>query len=86
VASLAPPDQASPQNTLRAVIVGIAALDERARKLVTTAPEALVTNFPDASSTNEILTGWDGFLSDSDLPQPARQSLRINQRAIPINQ
>lgn len=87
VASLTPLDQAAPENTLRAVIVGMATLDARARNLLSTtnAMEEMADRFPDASSTNEILTGWDGFLSDPDLPQSARQSLRINQRTIPIN-
>ena len=88
VASLAPPEKSSPQDTLRAVIVGIATLDDRARKLLpmTNAMEEMANRFPDASSTNEILSGWDGFLSDPDLPEPARKSLRVNQRTILINQ
>ncbi len=88
VASLAPSEQASPQDTLRAVIVGMATLDARARKLLpsTNAMEEMAGLFPDASSTNEVLTGWEGILSDPDLPQSARQSLRINQRTIMINQ
>lgn len=89
VASPATSPRAATTNTIRAVIVGVAALDLRARKTLpsTNTAQELMGQFPDATSGNaiehDILAGWD--CTNAALPQPVRESLRINQRQIRIN-
>lgn len=87
MASFASSQRASRKNTISGVIVGIATLDARARNMLPTTNTAqeLTGRFPDASIGSEVLAGWDGFLSDTNMPQPVRDSLRINQRTIRIN-
>ena len=81
--SVASSPRASTINSIRGVIVGVAALDARARNALTTGPV-----LPDAASgrtTNDILTGWDAPITDTSLPQPVRESLRIYQRTLLLN-
>jgi type II secretory pathway component PulJ len=89
VASMATSPRSATTNTIRAVIVGIATLDARARRMLpsTNTVQELMGQFPDATSgsaiEHDILTGWD--CTNAALPQPVRESLRINQRQIRIN-
>ena len=85
VASMASSPRASTTNTIRGVIVGAAALDARARKMLpsTNTAQELMGQFPDATSGNQILTGWD--CTSTNLRQPVRESLRIYQRTLLLN-
>jgi type II secretory pathway pseudopilin PulG len=85
VVSVASSPRASTTNTIRAVIVGVAALDARARNTLT--KDLVFSDAPSGrtTSSNDILTGWDAPLTDTTLPQPVRESLRIYQRTLLLN-
>jgi hypothetical protein len=83
VASMASSPRESTTNTVRGVFVGVAALDARARNTLPIGP-VLPDRFKD-SSNNDILTGWDAPITDTTLPQPVRESLRIYQRTLLLN-
>ncbi|MEI8309238.1 MAG: hypothetical protein WCH98_00640 [Verrucomicrobiota bacterium] len=83
MASMASSPRTSTTNTVRGVIVGVAALDARARNTLPIGP-VLPDRFKDSSS-NDILTGWDAPITDTNLPQPVRESLRIYQRTLLLN-
>ncbi len=89
VASIAATPGASDAGTIRAVIIGIAALDRRARdSLDAAAAQALIAGLPDvASGQGDILSAWDGYLAGANpaIPKAARESIRICQRFIFLN-
>jgi hypothetical protein len=80
VVSIASSPRTSTTNTIRGVIVGVATLDARVRKMF---PNALA--FPDAANNVDILTGWNANISNASLTQPVRESLRIYKRTLLIN-
>ncbi len=76
-----------PQNTVRAIIVTVASVNERARLLISPAElDALPDNFPDASNGKNALEAWQDYLASgaTNLSQPAREAIRVRQRYIPI--
>ena len=88
--SMASSPRTSTTNTIRGVIVGVATLDDRARKIFPSTlvfPDAL--SFPDAplgrTTNNDILTGWNANITNTSLPLPVRESLRIYKRTLLIN-
>ena len=91
LASMASSPRTSTNNTtIRGVIVGVATLDDRARKIFPSTlvfPDAL--SFPDAplgrTTNNDILTGWNANITNTSLPLPVRESLRIYKRTLLIN-
>jgi len=85
VANMATSPRDSTTNTICGVIVGVAALDARSRNTLpsTDTAQELRLQFPDATSGNEILTDWD--CTSTSLPQPVRESLRIYQRTLLLN-
>jgi len=85
VASMAAPLRAGGTNNIRAVIIGIAAMDRRDSERLTPDDKAkLISCFPDAGSGQDIdiLTSWNGFLTNANMPAAARGSIRIYQRYI----
>jgi hypothetical protein len=80
VVSIASSPRTSTTNTIRGVIVGVATLDTRVRKMF---PNPLV--FPDAANNVDILSGWNANISNASLPLPVRESLRIYKRTLLIN-
>jgi len=89
VASLASSSGTSASNTIKAIIIGIASIDERAREALGTAGvTALQGAFPDAGVNQDLIATWEGYSSNSSYATntPAvRQSVRVYQRYIPIN-
>ncbi len=71
--------------TIRGVIVGVAALDARARKTLTTEPFLDDAAPGRTTGSNDILTGWDTRLTGTNLPQQVRESFRIYQRTLLLN-
>jgi len=85
VASMAAPLRAGGTNNIRAVIIGIAAMDRRDSERLTPDDKAkLISCFPEAGSGQDIdiLTSWNGFLTNANMPPAARGSIRIYQRYI----
>lgn len=75
-------------NTIRAVIIGIAALDRTTREnLGTNGMSDLMSRFPDAANNEDILTTWNNYLSDTSTAWPprVRESVRIYQRYVFLN-
>jgi len=89
VGSFATPVPSNPAGTIRAIIVGVAALDRNARKTLNAGSiSSLMERFPDAMPGQDLLTTWNAFLDDNPtnsvnpLPTPIRNSVRIYQRYI----
>ena len=89
VASLASSSGTPASNTIKAIIIGIASIDERSREALGTAGvTALQGAFPDAGVNQDLIATWEGYSSNSSYATntPAvRQSVRVYQRYIPIN-
>ena len=89
VGSLASSSGMPASNTIKAIIIGIASIDERSREALGTAGvTALQGAFPDAGVNQDLIATWEGYSSNSSYATntPAvRQSVRVYQRYIPIN-
>ncbi|MCX6962646.1 MAG: hypothetical protein NTZ08_09385, partial [Verrucomicrobia bacterium] len=88
IASFASTARTASSNAIRAVIVTVAAVDSRARALMTPSEYSqLANNFSDATAGSDPLTAWKGYLTNSPvvLPQPVREGIRIYQRYIYID-
>ena len=88
IASFASTARTASSNASRAVIVTVAAVDSRARALMTPSEYSqLANNFSDATAGSDPLTAWKGYLTNSAvvLPQPVREGIRIYQRYIYID-
>jgi prepilin-type N-terminal cleavage/methylation domain-containing protein len=88
IASFASTARTASSNAIRAVIVTVAAVDSRARALMTPSEYSqLANNFSDATAGSDPLTAWKGYLTNSAvvLPQPVREGIRIYQRYIYID-
>ena len=88
IASFASTPRTDSSDVIRAVIVTVAAVDSRARSLMTSSEYTqLAENFSDATAGSDPLTSWKGYLTNlaSGLPQPAREGIRIYQRYIHID-
>jgi ATPase subunit of ABC transporter with duplicated ATPase domains len=88
IASFASTARTASSNAIRAVIVTVAAVDSRARALMTPSEYSqLANNFSDATPGSDPLTAWKGYLTNSAvvLSQPAREGIRIYQRYIYID-
>lgn len=88
IASFASTPRTASSNAIRAVIVTVAAVDSRARKLMTPSEYSqLADNFSDATVGSDPLTAWKGYLTNSPvvLPQQFREGIRIYQRYIYID-
>ena len=88
IASFASTPRTASSNAIRAVIVTVAAVDSRARKLMTPSEYSqLADNFSDATVGSDPLTAWKGYLTNSPvvLPQQLREGIRIYQRYIYID-
>jgi prepilin-type N-terminal cleavage/methylation domain-containing protein len=75
-------------DAIRAVIVTVAAVDSRARKVMTSSEYSqLADKFSDATPGSDPLTSWKGYLANSasGMPQAARETVRIYQRYIYID-
>ena len=76
--------------SVRAIIVGVAALEQQARVLLESESASqgggsktladLMAKFPDARDGEDILTTWDGALDESGFPSPVVNGVRIYQR------
>lgn len=75
-------NDALPIRQVRAIIVGMAALDSKLRVLLPPdGMKKLAASFPDAvSGSTDLLSQWSGVLEGSDLPLPVLQGVRISQR------
>jgi type II secretory pathway pseudopilin PulG len=88
IASFASTPRTASSNAIRAVIVTVAAVDSRARKLMTPSEYSqLADNFSDATVGSDPLTAWKGYLTNSPvvLTQQFREGIRIYQRYIYID-
>ncbi|NDG69969.1 MAG: prepilin-type N-terminal cleavage/methylation domain-containing protein [Proteobacteria bacterium] len=88
IASFASTPRTESSNAIRAVIVTVAAVDSRARALMTPSEYSqLADKFSDATPGSDPLTAWKGYLTNSPvvLPQPVREGIRIYQRYIYID-
>ena len=88
IANFASTARTDSSDVIRAVIVTVAAVDSRARELMTPSEYSqLANNFSDATAGSDPLTAWKGYLTNSAvvLPQPVREGIRIYQRYIYIN-
>jgi prepilin-type N-terminal cleavage/methylation domain-containing protein len=88
IASFASTARTVSSDAIRAVIVTVAAVDSRARALMTPSEYSqLADNFSDATAGSDPLTAWKGYLTNSPvvLPQPVREGIRIYQRYIHID-
>jgi hypothetical protein len=88
IASFASTARTASSDAIRAVIVTVAAVDSRARALMTSSEYSqLADNFSDATAGSDPLTAWKGYLTNSAvvLPQPVREGIRIYQRYIYID-
>ena len=88
IASFASTARTASSDAIRAVIVTVAAVDSRARALMTPSEYSqLADNFSDATAGSDPLTAWKGYLTNSPvvLPQPVREGIRIYQRYIYID-
>jgi prepilin-type N-terminal cleavage/methylation domain-containing protein len=88
IASFASTARTESSNAIRAVIVTVAAVDSRARALMTPSEYSqLANNFSDAKAGSDPLMAWKGYLTNSPvvLPQPVREGIRIYQRYIYID-
>jgi len=88
IASFASTPRTASSNAIRAVIVTVAAVDSRARALMTPSEYSqLANNFSDATAGSDPLTAWKGYLTNSPavLSQPAREGIHIYQRYIYID-
>ena len=88
IASFASTARTDSSNAIRAVIVTVAAVDSRARALMTPSEYSqLANNFSDATAGSDPLTAWKENLKNSisGMPQTARENVRIYQRYIYID-
>lgn len=88
IASLASTARTASSNAIRAVIVTVAAVDSRARALMSPSEYSqLADNFSDATAISDPLKKWNEYLTNSPavLSQPAREGIRIYQRYIYID-
>ena len=88
IASFASTARTASTNAIRAVIVTVAAVDSRARALMTPSEYSqLANNFRDATAGSDPLTAWKENLKNSisGMPQTARENVRIYQRYIYID-
>jgi len=88
IASFASTPRTDSSDVIRAVIVTVAAVDSRARSLMTSSEYSqLANNFSDATPGSDPLTAWKGYLTNSALvlSQPVREGIRIYQRYIYID-
>ena len=88
IASFASTARTASSDAIRAVIVTVAAVDSRARALMTPSEYSqLADNFSDATAGSDPLTAWKGYLTNSPvvLPQLVREGIRIYQRYIYID-
>jgi type II secretory pathway pseudopilin PulG len=66
---------------VQALVVGLAALDRSARKLLTADQEqALAACFTDATDGKDLLQQWEGATEGKDFPPPVLNALRVYQR------
>ena len=72
----------SPSQQVRAIIIGVAALDSKLRALLPPdGMETLAARFPDAvSGGTDLLSQWSAVLEGSELPPPVLQGVRVSQR------
>jgi len=87
IASFASTARTASSDAIRAVIVTVAAVDSRARALMTPSEYSqLADKFSDATPGSDPLTTWKGYLTNSAvvLSQPVREGIRIYQRYIYI--
>lgn len=82
-----PVETTNPLENVRAVIVGIAALDDRARRMMTGNIATLAGEFPDAVDNQDILSLWGDVLDDpsfyqasAGFPSQVKAAVRIYQR------
>ena len=88
IASFASTARTVSSDAIRAVIVTVAAVDSRARALMTPSEYSqLADKFSDATPGSDPLTTWKGYLTNSAvvLSQPVREGIRIYQRYIYID-
>ena len=88
VGSLASSSGTPASDTIKAVIIGIASIDERAREALGTAGVAALQGaFPDAVDNQDLIETWDGYALDSRVADSplVRESIRVYQRYIPIS-
>lgn len=88
IASFASTARTESSNAIRAVIVTVAAVDSRARALMTPSEYSQLANtFSDATAGSDPLTAWKENLKNSisGMPQTARENVRIYQRYIYID-
>jgi|GEM_PF-2805497 len=89
VGSLASSSGTPASDTIKAVIIGIASIDERAREALGTAGVAALQGaFPDVSAgQKDLIETWDGYALDSRVADSplVRESIRVYQRYIPIS-
>lgn len=78
--------RAEPKDVYTAIIVAVAAIDNRARERMSDAEFAnLTTKLPDAADGEDLLSQWQDYLVGPSIPQPVRESVRIYQRYIPVD-
>jgi prepilin-type N-terminal cleavage/methylation domain-containing protein len=88
IASFASTARTDSSDAIRAVIVTVAAVDSRARALMTPSEYSQLANtFKDATPGSDPLTVWKENLKNSisGMPQTARENVRIYQRYIYID-
>ncbi len=67
--------------SVRAIIIGVVTLDDRARNLIPNKDAApLAVLFPDAEDNQTILAGWERVIGESGLPAPVLRGIRMYQR------
>jgi len=72
---------APPSQTVSAVIVGLAAIDPKARQNLSAQDlETLSAVFTDAEDGKDLLQKWDQALQSSSVSLPTRSSVRVYQR------
>lgn len=88
VGSLASSSGTDPSDTIKAIVIGIACIDGRAREsLGANGLASLQGAFPDAKAGMDLIEAWDGYSTSSQVAgmPAARESLHVYQRYIPIN-
>lgn len=88
IASFASTARTASSDAIRAVIVTVAAVDGRARELMTASEYSqLADKFSDPTPGSDPLTSWKKNLANSasGMPQAARENVRIYQRYIYID-
>lgn len=78
---LSPTATTADEDKVQAVIVGLAALDKKSREqLDSSVINSLPGVFGEAQDNQELLESWKNALEGSNLPEPAKNSIRLYQR------